>query len=203
MVDDESRRDQVDRVGPSEEEADLIERAVAGDGEAFCVLAERHRRRVFAAAFHILRDEDEALDVSQDALLKAYRKLDTFEGRSSFGTWVARIATNTALNRAKQRKRQRERTGAELPDGDILADAKARGPVKGAIDAELMDDLRVAVEQLPPEQRAALLLCDVEGRSYAEIADILGCPKGTVMSRIHYARTKLRGLLSAHAEKRS
>lgn len=170
------------------EETELLGRARAGDSTAFSRLAARHRDSLLRAAWAVLGNEADALDATQEALLRAYRHLATFDGRASFVTWARRIATNCALSRLEQRKRDRS---GELPDADAL------GSIETSFADELARDeeraiVRRAIDELPPAQRAAVLLRDVEGLSYEEIAAALSIPKGTVMSRIYYGRETLK-----------
>jgi len=182
----------------------LLQRARGGDREAFCRLATIHREAVYRAAYWVLRDPDDALDATQEAFLKAFRHLDRFEERSSFKTWARRIATNVALDRQARRSRRRRREG-ELPAQEVVADPKGE-PAAEAVEREERRRLvRSASEELPGAARAAVLLRDVDGLSYAEIADTLAIPKGTVMSRLHHGRKllkeKLAALLGPRAEK--
>ncbi len=177
-------------TGDDAEEEALLERARDGDAAAFSRLAARHRDAILRAAWAVLGNEDDANDATQEALLRAYRHLATFDGRSSFVTWARKIATNCALNRLEQKKRDR---ASALPD-DVVADEREQ-------EAELERDeeraiVRRAIDELPPAQRAAVLLRDVEGLSYEEIAAALSIPRGTVMSRIYYGRENLKEKLS-------
>jgi len=159
-------------------------------------LATLHREAVYKAAFWILKDPEEALDATQEAFLRAYRHIDRFAGRSSFRTWARRIATNVALDRYNQRRRDRSRVRGVAED-EVLPDTES-APVEERLERQERRRLvREAIETLPPAQRAAVVLRDVEGLSYAEIAQELGIPKGTVMSRIYYGRATLRDRLAA------
>lgn len=150
---------------------------------------------MYRAAFHVLKDPEEALDATQEAFLRAYRYLDRFEERSSFRTWARRIATNVAIDRYQRRRRTRDREQAFPEDHD------AQDPNTRAVDADLIQEERrrlvaEAIETLPDAQRAAVLLRDVHGLSYAEIGEQLKIPKGTVMSRIYYGRATLKEKLA-------
>jgi RNA polymerase sigma-70 factor, ECF subfamily len=172
----------------------LILRARNGDAEAFSRLAAAHRDALFRSAYHVLGTEEDALDATQEALLRAYRHLATFDGRSSFRTWARKIATNCALSRLEQRTRD-SRHGHELPESDALAD-RGESFHDGLERDEERAIVRRAIDELPPAQRSAVLLRDVEGLSYQEIADALGIAKGTVMSRIYYGRENLKERLA-------
>jgi RNA polymerase sigma-70 factor (ECF subfamily) len=171
-----------------ETEERLLGLAREGDRAAFSRLAARHRDALLRAAFAVLGHEADALDATQEALLRAYRHLATFDGRASFATWARKIATNCALNRIEQRARDK---ASELPEGDALRDTRDAAPNEVERDEERAL-VRRAIDELPPAQRAAVLLRDVEGLSYEEIAQALQIPKGTVMSRIFAGRQTLK-----------
>lgn len=171
----------------------LLARARAGDREAFSALAAAHREVVYRAAWWILKDQDDALDATQEALLRAFRFLPGFDGRAPFRAWVRRIAARVALDRLARRKRDR---ADALPEGDLVGDPRDEA-VGAALEREERRRLvREAIETLPPAQREAVLLRDVEGLSYEEIAAALGIPKGTVMSRLFYGRATLKKTLA-------
>ena len=182
-------------------EQELLARARRGDREAFSLLATTHREAVYRAAWFVLVDADDALDATQEAFLKAFRHLDRFEERASFRTWVRRIAVHAALDRRERRGRE-PRPGA--PEEEALPPAALEPAGEVMAREETRALVRRAIEELPPAARAAVLLRDVEGLSYAEIAAELSIPKGTVMSRIHHGRTLLRrrleGLLGPRAD---
>jgi RNA polymerase sigma-70 factor (ECF subfamily) len=189
---------------PTDDE--LIARARDGDHEAFRVLVERHQGRLFRLAARVLRDQDLARDAVQDAFLKAYVSLRRFEGRSSFYTWLYRLTLNVCLDMRRRSKSDRtvEWNDAQLPDGSLPgesisagADAAPAGPDVELERAEIRDRVSQAIDELPQEARETLLLREVDGLSYAEIAETLGIPRGTVMSRLHYARKRVQKLLVA------
>lgn len=175
------------------EEHDLLQRARAGDAAAFSRLAAVHREALVRAAYHVVGNEADAHDATQEALLRAYRHLATFDGRSSLVTWMRRIAVRCALDRIEAGRRDRAHR-RELPADDALPDRSA-APDELAR-AEEREVVRRAIDELPPAQRAAVLLRDVEGLSYEEIAQALDIPKGTVMSRIYYGRETLKTRLA-------
>jgi RNA polymerase sigma-70 factor (ECF subfamily) len=192
--------------GPGDAEA--IERAKGGDHEAFRVLVERYQSRVYALALRVLRDEEQARDAVQDAFLKVYRSLDRFEGRSSFYTWLYRLAMNVCLDLRRRDRSDRhlewdENRGVEPMAGAApLAGAEGSldfGPADAAMRRELLAQLATAIDELPDAARETLILREVEGLSYAEIAEALAIPKGTVMSRLHYARHRVREILASQA----
>lgn len=192
--------------GPGDGEA--VERAANGDHDAFRLLVERYQGRAYRLALRVLRDEESARDAVQEAFLKAYRSLDRFEGRSSFYTWFYRIVMNLCLDAKRRQPAGRTvewdeqvamqtptATGLDAVDPDYQ---RATGPSGELERAELRDALRRAIEQLPDDARRTLLLREVDGLSYAEIAEALDIPKGTVMSRLHHARRRVRAVLETN-----
>lgn len=171
----------------------------AGDHDAYKKLVNAHRDAVFRAAFHVLKNEEETLDVVQESFLKAYQKLKSFEGKASFRTWVRRIAVNRSLNRLRDTKKHR--AVAALPEGDFVADDRVQTPQQITERAELKMLVRKEIDNLPPKHSVALKLHDLEGLSYEEIAHLTDSKPGTVMSRIHYARQKLKERLAGHFQR--
>ncbi len=182
---------------PIASDVHLVERARAGDLDAFNVLVDRYQRQVYNLCLRMLGTREAAEDATQDAFLSAYRRLGDFRG-GQFRSWLLRIATNASIDELRRAKRhgaaplEREVEGAtvavEVPD-------PASGPEELALDAELRASLERALATLPPEQRAAVILADVQGLSYEEVAETLGCSLGTVKSRIFRARERLRAYL--------
>jgi RNA polymerase sigma-70 factor (ECF subfamily) len=195
------------RIGPdpgasNPDDADAVRRARAGDREAFRVLVERHQGRAYRLALRVLRDEEGARDVVQDAFLKAWGSLDRFEGRSGFYTWLYRIVMNLCLDRRRRRQTRREVEWSEAADAEGAALAPALSD-PGAAPDEALDRSQLrglvarAIAELPDDARRTIELREIDGLSYQEIAQALGIPKGTVMSRLHYARRRLAAALRA------
>ena len=177
------------------DEAELIERSRKGDSQAFGVLVERYQRRVVGVALAVVHNQDDAIELAQETFVRAYENLSKFESRSSFSTWLYRIAANLAIDFWRREGRHvvlhgedAETEISKLPN--ITGDS-----FKEVSRSELSARLKQALEELTPEHRAVILLREVEGMSYDEISDVLQCPRGTVMSRLHYARTHLRNIL--------
>lgn len=170
-----------------------------GDHEAFRVLVERYQGRAYRLALRVLGDPDAAQDAVQDGFLKAYGSLEKFEGRSSFYTWFYRLIFNLCID-----MKRRDRSGRHVEwDDEVARDVAEAAPSADDLAApaaelaraELREAMTVAIEALPDDAKRTLLLREVDGLSYAEIAESLGIPKGTVMSRLHHARRRVRELL--------
>jgi RNA polymerase sigma-70 factor (ECF subfamily) len=195
------------RAAPvSPTDGEVIDRARRGDHDAFRVLVERYQERAYRLALRVLRDEEWARDIVQDGFLKVYRSLDRFEERSSFYTWLYRVIMNLCLDAKRRDRRDRHvewEEGASLEADPGAADAVSElhaeitGPAGSLERAQLRRFVSQAIEQLPDDARQTLLLREVEGLSYAEIAECLQVPKGTVMSRLHHARRNVREALVA------
>lgn len=177
-----------------ETDQDILARHVAGDHDAFSELVRRHRDRLWAVALKTLGDREEAADAVQDAFVSAYRAAHTFRGQAAVTTWLHRITVNACLDRV--RKASSRRT-APIPEPDRL-EALLEPHESAAAPAERQDlrrELHIALQELPVEQRAALVLVDMEGYSVAEAARILDAPVGTIKSRCARGRARLLPLL--------
>jgi RNA polymerase sigma-70 factor (ECF subfamily) len=176
----------------------LIERCRRGDLAAFETLVERYRERVWRLAYHYLRDREDAWDVAQETFVRAWQGLPSFRGQSAFYTWLFRIAVNVATDRARQRAARRRAFGNEqVPEEEwerVAGDPQA-SPDAVVASAEQRARIRQALDALPERHRAIIMLSDLQGLSYREIAEVLNIPIGTVMSRLHNARKRLRRVL--------
>jgi RNA polymerase sigma-70 factor, ECF subfamily len=177
------------------DEAELIERATKGDSQAFAVLVERYQRRVVGVALAVVHNQDDALELAQETFVRAYQNLAKFESRSSFSTWLYRIAANLAIDFWRREGRHVVLQGEDAENEMRRIPSEIGDSFKTTTRSELSARLSKALEELTPEHRAVILLREVEGLSYDEISEVLQCPRGTVMSRLHYARNRLRGLL--------
>lgn len=179
---------------------EIVERVIKGDTEAFGVLVERYQDRIYSAVHNYVSNADDAVDITQDALVKAYGKLRSFDASSAFYTWLYRIAVNTAIDFLRRRKSRPvdslddekfSEVGFEPASKDVGAD-----PEKVAVAHEQATQLRTAIGKLSYKLRSVLVLHDVEGLSQEEVAEVLKVPVGTVKSRVSRARAELRELLS-------
>lgn len=169
------------------QERELIARSVAGDQDAFGVLVERYQRLAISIAYRMTGEIQLAEDLAQEAFVKAWLNLPKFRGESSFRSWLGRIVTNSTIDYLR----------AHTPEAELseLTPARSESPPVSVLKMELEEQVRAAVLSLPAQSRVALILREYEGMSYKEIASVLGIPMGTVMSRLNYARGKLRKML--------
>jgi RNA polymerase sigma-70 factor (ECF subfamily) len=183
-------------------ELELVQRAQAGETEAFDQLVGRFRTRIFGMIYNMVHNEQDAWDLAQDSFLKAWKSIARFRGQSSFYTWIYRIVMNVTIDWL--RKKQVRGAGAEFDDSIALKEidpASRTVPHADALphqrmeQAEIRGRIDAAIAQLSPEHRAVILMKEIEGMQYHEIAESLGCSIGTVMSRLFYARKKLQDLL--------
>lgn len=199
------------RAREAEEDRALIEKAQAGNTEAFRALVERHQRRAFSIALSLVRDENDARELVQDAFLRVYKNLGNFQGQSSFFTWLYRIITNLSIDLIRKPGRQ----VAELTDSSGRRDAEETQevdfPFLSRIDGadpsdvvrrgEIAVRLKSALDALPEYHRGVIVMREVEGLSYEEMAQAMGVSKGTIMSRLFHARQKLqRALVDCYKE---
>ena len=177
-------------------EAALIERCAAGDEVAFAELVSEHQRMVVQLALNLLGDRDEALDLSQEVFLRVFRTIGRFRGQSTLKTWIYRIAVNQTRNRHRfwRRRHRADQVSLEAhvaAHGDFLSGAES-GPDRVLAQKELAARLKSALDGLPFDQRTVIVLREVDGLSYEEIAYSLGVAVGTVKSRLTRARQSLR-----------
>ncbi len=179
---------------------ELVERGRSGDRRALQILVERYQRRVLGVVVGMVRNPEDAREIVQEAFVRAFRGLERFKGDSSFYTWLYRIAVNLAID--AQRK-DGKRTHVEFDESQPPADAplamggrtKGADPYEAVRNRELGEKIFRAIDGLTPDHRAVILLREIEGLTYEEISQTLGCSMGTVMSRLHYARKKLQDKL--------
>lgn len=186
------------------EDAILVKRAQAGDRDAFRQLFERYHQRAYALAMGVVRHPQDAQDVVQDAFIKAHRYLPKFEGTSSFYTWFYRIVMNLSIDYIRKRKRGRAVeyndaiSGAEqseLEDNALLPRILGEDPGRSLYRKEIRGQISTALEELSDNHRSVLVMREIEGMSYDEMADIMNCSKGTIMSRLFHARKNMQIVL--------
>ena len=171
--------------------------ARAGDKGAFRTLFERYHRRAYALALGVVRHPDDALDVVQDAFIKAHKYLDKFEGNSSFYTWLYRIVMNLAIDHLRKHRRVKpveldESTLEDGGDDSLIPRILGGNPGRALMDKEIRSRIDQALEQLSDNHRAVLVMRELEGLSYEEMAQAMDCSKGTIMSRLFHARKNMQ-----------
>jgi RNA polymerase sigma-70 factor, ECF subfamily len=187
------------REAESDADRALIQRAQRGDTRAFEELVARHERRAHAIALGLVRDREDALEIVQEAFLRVYRGLDAFNGAASFFTWLYRIVKNLSIDLMRRPAWQRELANSDLDDPEHHLE----GPVRGADPSdvlhrgELAERLAAAFDALPSYHRDVIVMREVAGMSYEEMAEVAGVSKGTIMSRLFHARKKLQRSLAA------
>jgi RNA polymerase sigma-70 factor (ECF subfamily) len=178
----------------------LVRHAQKGDTAAFEELVARHRDKLYARAFSMVRNEDEAIDLSQEAWVKGWQRLKQFQGEASFVTWMTRIVINLCLDHLRRQKRLRtdsiEQLDEELGGVERQMPAVIINPAAGLERAELRAQIDRALSQLTYAHRTVLVLHEFEGLEYKEVAKRMGCSIGTVMSRLFYARRRIAVLLA-------
>ncbi len=177
------------------DEESLVRRAIAGDVDAYGILVAKYQQRVFNLISRMVGQREAAEDLAQEVFIKAYRKIGEFRFESSFFTWLYTIAVNTCRNFY----RKREPVAIDIEEHEGVMSAANTSPMEAQDEVvyrrQRAKIIREALEKLPAEHREALVLCDLEGLSYQEIADIMSVPIGTVRSRIFRARTAMKGLI--------
>jgi RNA polymerase sigma-70 factor (ECF subfamily) len=184
---------------PKPTDRDLVDGARQGDTRAFGELVRRYQQRIFRLTAHMLRNNAEAEDVTQEAFVRAYQAIGRFDGRSEPYTWFYRIAVNLSLNRIRSRKSSRASQSTDDPRmAAVLAEGRqvaAGNPGVDASRAELYAALCEGIDSLTDSLRTTLILVCIDGRSHEEASAILGAPEGTIAWRVHEARRKLKEFL--------
>jgi RNA polymerase sigma-70 factor (ECF subfamily) len=181
------------------DDRELVRRIRDGDAEALRAIVERYQDRIFSLIYGIVRDRHEVEDVAQEVFLKVYTRIHAFDERSKFYTWLYRVAANAAKDHVKKRSR---RPAVPLEDDEVLP-ATEDSPVGQAAVAEMRRLVREAIAALPVRYREVLTLRELEGLSYNEIASVLQISIGTVESRLHRARAKLKRRMERHVRRRN
>ena len=189
-----------DKDYSSTDDPTLVRAAQRGDMAAFEELVARHRDKIYARAYSMMRNEEEAIDLSQEAWVKGWQRLRQFQGESSFATWMTRIVINLCLDQLRKQKRQRAESIEEIDEESGGVERQMPvvtvNPTAGLERQELRQRIDQALNQLSYEHRTVLVLHQFEEMEYKQIARTMGCSIGTVMSRLFYARRKLAALLA-------
>ena len=180
---------------------EMVKAVRAGDATAYRGLVEKYQSRVYNMVYGMVRNREDARDITQDAFVKAYRRLDSFRLEASFYTWLYRIAMNQAIDFIRRAKRRGtsefdETKGVRSEDGDLSDTHHEESPSRALERKQLYQKIMDSLEKLPDDQKQVVLLRELEGLSYKEISDVMGIPEGTVMSRLFYARKRLQSLLA-------
>ncbi len=198
------RRELGSRARCREAELDrvLIARAQAGDREAFRELVLRHQRRAYSLALGLVRDEGDAQEVVQEAFIRVFRGLRAFQNGSSFFTWLYRIVNNLAIDHMRRPHRRDARLDdhrcvAREEDIPLLSRIDGADPLGSIRRQEIAQQIQMALDALPPYHRAVIIMRELEGLSYQEMADAMAVSKGTIMSRLFHARRKLQVALAS------
>ncbi len=190
-------------VSTEADDHELVAACKAGDRRAFQALFQRYERKVYAVAYGFLRNQEDALDVTQEAFIKVHRYLPNFEGQSSFYTWLYRIVANLCIDHLRRagRKKDVEFDDKLRHDGENDA-AAARLPVstlgdpsKAVRDKEILDAVEASLAELSEKHRMVIVMRELQGLSYADMAKEMNCSKGTIMSRLFHARRNMQKLL--------
>ncbi|MCG8558067.1 MAG: sigma-70 family RNA polymerase sigma factor [Proteobacteria bacterium] len=190
------------QAGPAD--AELVRRIQQGDRMAFRVLFDRYHRRAFAVAVGVVKNQEDAMDVVQDAFVKVHKHIGRFQGSSSFYTWLYRIVMNLGIDHLRRGKNISkvaldERVGAAAA-GPLLSGPADGSPTRTVARRELTQQIQTALQSLPTHHRAVLVLREIEGLSYEQMAEVLEVPKGTIMSRLFHARRKMQAALGPYLE---
>jgi len=182
---------------------ELVRQARAGDERAFQQIVGKYQRKVYSIAYGVVHNDQDALDIAQDVFIKIYHKLDRFKAKSAFYTWLYRITVNLSIDyHRRKHKAAVVEFDEKIMDDDKRSDFKLsnirHNPRKIAENDELRRCILQAINALPPDQKAAITLRELEGLSYEQIARVMKCSKGTVMSRLHYGRKKLQEVLKEY-----
>jgi len=190
------------------DDLELVQAARRGDRDAFRTLFERYHRRAYGLAHGVLRNQDDALDVVQEAFIKAHKYLDKFEGTSSFYTWLYRIVMNLAIDHLRKHRRVKpveldeQQLEAAGGDADALLPRLLGGnPGRALLDKEIRERIDQALGELSDNHRAVLIMRELEGLSYEDMAQAMGCSKGTIMSRLFHARKNMQKRLADLVER--
>ena len=196
-----SNSEQDEAAQSTAEDIALVERCRRGDTQAYNDLVTKYRNRAYAMIYNMVRNEQDAWDLAQEGFVKAWKSMDKFRGQSSFFTWIYRIMTNVAIDFLRKKQIQ---SGVEFDDqiglkdiapGAMTTPSRAAAPAQNISNAEIRSRIDEAISRLSPEHRTVIVMKEMDGMQYHEIAEVLECSIGTVMSRLFYARKKLQTML--------
>jgi RNA polymerase sigma-70 factor (ECF subfamily) len=181
------------------EETEMISRCQQGDHEALKEIFDKYHKKVYRIAYGVVRQREEALDIVQEVFIKLFRSIKNFKGKSQFYTYLYRMVMNTAIDHARKAGKQfissLDAEGSFEPSDNV-----EQGPERVLLQKELEGRVKLAMDKLPAEQKVALIFRDVEGLSYQEMSEAMGCSIGTVMSRLHYGRRRVQELLKDYVD---
>lgn len=192
-------------VSPEAGDHELVEACRAGDRQAFKSLMQRYQRKVYSVAYGFLRNQEDALDVVQESFIKVHRYLANFEGNSSFYTWLYRIVTNLCIDHIRKNRRHRElefddglrHDGGDDAGGAVALPLSSMGdPAQLLQRREILDAVQDGLQFLSDKHRAVIVMRELQGMSYEEMAQAMKCSKGTIMSRLFHARRNMQRLLT-------
>jgi RNA polymerase sigma-70 factor (ECF subfamily) len=192
-------------VSPDAEDLALVTAVKGGDKRAFKVLMQRYQRKVYAVAYGFLRNQEDALDVVQESFIKVHRYIGKFEGNSSFYTWLYRIVANLCIDHLRKAKRHRDvefddglrHDGKDEPPSDLLPHLAQFGDPSDMLRRkEILAAVEASLEHLSDKHRAVIVMRELQGMSYEEMAQAMKCSKGTIMSRLFHARRNMQKLLT-------
>ena len=184
-------------------DVEMVRAVLDGDPEAYRVLVERYERRIYHVVYGMVRSQEDARDLAQDCFVRAFQNLHRFRLESKFYTWLCRIAMNLSIDHLRKMKHRShaafdDERGASEGAQVVRLSSRRDNPSENVARQQVYRQIMDAVESLPDDQKQVLVLREIEDMPYKEIADILGIPEGTVMSRLYYARRRLQELLSEH-----
>lgn len=195
-------------VSNEADDHELVEACKGGDRRAFQILFKRYERKVYAVAYGFLRNQEDALDVTQEAFIKVHRYLPKFEGQSSFYTWLYRIVANLCIDHLRRAGRKKDvefddklrHDGESDASANRLPAASLGDPSKAVRNKEILDAVETSLGELSEKHRMVIVMRELQGLSYAEMATAMNCSKGTIMSRLFHARRNMQKLLKTRLE---
>jgi len=182
----------------------LVSRVQSGDMAAFDVLTHKYRERIYSIVYNVTSNREDAADLTQDAFVKAFTSISSFKGKSSFFTWLYRIAVNCALTHIKKNRLRRffsfDNIDEEMAPSEIVESLSQKDPGGDRTSqlSELQEKLNESLQKLSPKHRTVVILFEIEGLSHQEIAEVMHTSEGTVRSRLHYAKAQLQADLQSY-----